>query len=1156
MSDELTKEDVLSSSRPSILDTRINAAVLIFLVLIILAVLSRFYAVGERVMSHDETTHVYFSWLLSEGQGYQHDPLSHGPFQFHLIALSYFLFGDTDASARFPAALFGVIAVGLVWVFKRWLGVRGAIVAGIMMLISPYMLYYSRYARNEALVVPLAMLTVWAIFRYMQSREPKWLYLLAFVSSLHFATKETAFIFTAQILLFLVIYFVVRVIQRPWPSQGQRTMFIAGAASFGIGVLWGLRQYFQERTYEVGVVPNGAEAVESNAEVLAASGLSGTILIAAAVAIIGLLLIVASLIMSYGKRVRTEFPALDLLIILITMVLPQLAALPATIFGWNPLEYQDPFAWNRTLVTVIGLALVSAAIGLIWNWRKWLIAAAMFWAPFIVLYTTLFTNGQGLASGLVGSLGYWLVQQGVERGSQPQFYYALIQLPIYEFLPSIGAIIAGIISLRAIFSRRNAKTVAAEDDASGTSMPVIFLGYWGLSSLLAYSLAGERMPWITVHIALPLILLAGWGIGKILDAIDWQQLRERRGWLVAGLILLFVLALLRAISSLLGPDPPFKGNELEQLSATLNFLATLAVLGMVTVGLYQWARNWSFRNLARLAGILVLALLTLITIRSSARAAYVNYDEATEFLVYAHMARGPKTIMEQIEELSERITGHEDLKIAYDNESTYPFWWYFRNYTQVLFYGSSPSRDLLNYPVVVAGDANWSKLDPLLGDNFFTFDYTRIWWPNQDYHQWSKNSIESQRAAELMEQGQENPPPMSTLEHLSRFWGHIRPYLFEVESRKAAWDIWFDRDFTAYGDIKGIDYALANWNPSSKIRLYIRKDIATMVWDYGIVEAGFELTEVTDPYEDELESMAVDRAFGRTGTASGEFTQPRGMAIAADGSIYIADTMNHRIQHVSADGEVLNVWGQFGSLDQGNAPGGTFNEPWGVGVAPDGSVYVADTWNHRIQHFTAEGEFVDMFGSFGQADTPTAFWGPRDVAVDSNGRIFVSDTGNKRIVVFDELGAVGEFGGFGLESGYFDEPVGITIDDLDRIYVADTWNQRIQVFEEQEEDVGDFSSIMQWPIVGWYGQSLNNKPYLAVAPGGNVCTTDPEGPRVLCFSETGEFVMGWSNAVEIGTFLGNPSGIAFDAACGAWITDSSSGIFMRFQLDICSAEDR
>ena len=64
-------------------------------------------------------------------------------------------------------------------------------------------------------------------------------------------------------------------------------------------------------------------------------------------------------------------------------------------------------------------------------------------------------------------------------------------------------------------------------------------------------------------------------------------------------------------------------------------------------------------------------------------------------------------------------------------------------------------------------------------------------------------------------------------------------------------------------------------------------------------------------------------------------------------------------------------------------------------MGEDGTVYVADTWNHRIQMFTPEGEFLRMFGSEGIGDSPEVFWGPRDVAVDSENRIYVSDTGNK-----------------------------------------------------------------------------------------------------------------------------------------------------------------
>ena len=57
------------------------------------------------------------------------------------------------------------------------------------------------------------------------------------------------------------------------------------------------------------------------------------------------------------------------------------------------------------------------------------------------------------------------------------------------------------------------------------------LGFWAVSSLLAYSIAGEKMPWLTVHIALPAILCAAWTLGRTVDATDWGLLRDRRaGW--------------------------------------------------------------------------------------------------------------------------------------------------------------------------------------------------------------------------------------------------------------------------------------------------------------------------------------------------------------------------------------------------------------------------------------------------------------------------------------------------------------------------------------------------------------------------------------------------------------------------------------------------
>jgi uncharacterized protein (TIGR03663 family) len=146
-------------------------------------------------MSHDENSHVYYSWRLFRGQGFAHDPLMHGPLQFHMLALSYFVFGDGDFTARIPAALFSIATVAFMWNYRRYLGRIGALVAAVLMLISPYMLYYGRYVRNEAYVAFLGVVTIWAILRYLESGKARYLYWLTAVTALHFTACRNSFTF-------------------------------------------------------------------------------------------------------------------------------------------------------------------------------------------------------------------------------------------------------------------------------------------------------------------------------------------------------------------------------------------------------------------------------------------------------------------------------------------------------------------------------------------------------------------------------------------------------------------------------------------------------------------------------------------------------------------------------------------------------------------------------------------------------------------------------------------------------------------------------------------------------------------------------------------------------------------------------------------------
>jgi predicted membrane-bound mannosyltransferase/sugar lactone lactonase YvrE len=1125
---------------------KIDRGTLVMAVLVILAVASRFYDVGARKMSHDETTHVYYSWNLYQGRGFQHNPLMHGPMQFHLWALSYFLFGDNDTAARIPTSVMGVAAVALTFVLRRWLGRTGSLVAGGLMLISPYMLYYSRYTREDPFVIPEALLMFWAIFAYFDTRKPRWLYLLAISLVLHFATKETAFIYAAQLLLFLAAYLGGELLRQRWERPGLRVAFLGGVVTAILGLGIAGYVFLRDRAeFSALMTPT---PVSEEAGSMAALPPSPLMIVGAVIAVIGAGLIIASLVLAFGRRLRTDFPALDLLIVTGTLTLPQLGAMIAHILGWNPINYTDPTVVSKDAVVVVLLFAVSALVGLAWDWRRWLIAASSFWAIFLVLYTTIFTNGFGFLTGLVGSLGYWLEQQPVQRGTQPWFYYAFIQVPVYEYLPAIGVFLALVLGARALFrSMRRTEPVPAdtpaESQSGGFSVP-FFLGYWVISSVVAYSYAGEKMPWLTMHIALPMILLAGWAFGKALDGIDWPRIWNGKTWLDLAAIIVLIVALLSALGDLLGTQPPFQGTTLDQLQATTGFL--VAVLAVVGAGAYLVLRRAGglSRERWQLAGVVALVLLGVLTARTAFRAAFVNYDLAIEYLVYAHGAPGVNVVMDTIDNLATRTADGAGLDVAYDDQTSYPFMWYLRNYPRVHFFGGSPTRDLLNSPVVIVGAGNWSKVEPILGKRYYAFELHRLWWPNQDYWRIRWSSIESEHNSEQLAAGVPTTP-MSTLEYLGRAWGRISPFFTDPAVRHAVWEIWINRDFTEWAALNNSDLSVENWNPTDKMKLYVRKDVAALLWDYGVTAAALDPTALEDPYAKGMIQLPAQAIVGAAGAEPGLFNAPRNIAVARDGSLYVADTFNHRIQHLAPDGTVLQVWGSFADASQTEAPGGTFNEPWGVAVAPDGTVYVADTWNHRVQRFTSTGTFLSMYGTFGQAESLTAFWGPRGVAVDRRGRVFVADTGNKRIVVFDSRGqgltAMGEVG-FG--AGQLDEPVGVAVDSGGRVYVADTWNQRIQVFVETSPNA--FTYDREWPVDAWYGQSLDNKPFLAAGPGDRVCASDPEAFRVLCFKSDGTFEFGWGEYGAGANQVGLLGGLAFGPQGAIWVADAGNARVMEF----------
>ncbi len=962
--------------RPFLPNFKFTWEIALVALLLVAAVFSRLYGLGDRTISHDETTHVVFAWDLEQGLGYAHDPLSHGPLQFHLLALSYFIFGDSDFTARLPQALFSIATVLFAWwAFRRYLGRIGALIAGFLFLISPYMLYYGRYARNEAFVALFGVVMIWGILRYLDRGENKYLYLITASLALHFASKETVFIYAAQALLFLGLLFLSRVNARKWIQGNIKQPFFvtlllgavllvlavfaqAVGGSSGPGTLSGS---------EVAepVVATGAQAAA------AGGGLNLAAVILVMVGILALGVSIYFLLRGYGWKNLKQERSFGLMALIFALVLPNLAAFPLKILAptlsYSTLRNMVSATNVGTILSspdfpsllllfgvIMAMFLLSAAIGFAWNPRQYLINMGIFFAIFIPLFTTFFTNSLGFFTGLVGALGYWIEQQAVQRGSQPWYYYWAVQLPMYEFLPALGSLMAAAIGFRLWGIRKPEKSGPALADhnllpAESRRLALVFMVFWAATALVAYSIAGEKMPWLTVHITLPLLLLTGWALGWVIKHVDWAQVLNPRGQAIIASMAIALLSAIALFSILLGIHLPFQGMEQVQLQDTMRFvLTTILFLGALYV-LVALTTNqeWRREQTRRVFAVMVFIGLALLTARTAFRAAYINYDLATEYLVYAHMAAGPKEMMNQLKDLSERLTDGLGITVAYDNETNYPLWWYLRNYPNKVYYDVNPSMSLREDPVIIVGDANYSKIEPIVRDDYYKFEFVRIWWPNQDYFDFTRSSIGYGFTTETGLDASQ----MSTLDYLGRLIQRLAGYVDTGAEREALMDIWLNRDFTHYLDLRGQDPSLAAWNPSRSMRMYVRKDIAAQIWDYGVSPVAIQ----ADPYAGKGLDLPADIIIGGPGNQNGQFNSPRGLAAAPDGTLYVADSLNNRIQHFDEGGGVLQTWGTQTDPNSTDKPEGTFSEPWGVAVAPDGSVYVADTWNHRIQKFDANG---------------------------------------------------------------------------------------------------------------------------------------------------------------------------------------------------------
>ncbi|MEU2059163.1 hypothetical protein [Streptomyces sp. NPDC013455] len=186
--------------------------------------------------------------------------------------------------------------------------------------------------------------------------------------------------------------------------------------------------------------------------------------------------------------------------------------------------------------------------------------------------------------------------------------------------------------------------------------------------------------------------------------------------------------------------------------------------------------------------------------------------------------------------------------------------------------------------------------------------------------------------------------------------------------------------------------------------------------------------------------------------------EPGGLVVAPDGALYVADYWNHRIRRVDRDGIITTVAGTgepgYGG-DGGPAVAARFTEPRGLALDAEGTLYVAEWGGHRVRAIGADGMIRTVAGTGDPGSGPDAVPGPAsalhhpiDLAVDADGRLYIADCFSHRIRVVEPDGVIRTVAGTGEPGsgeGRLHQPRGVDLGEDGSLYIADSLNERVCV---------------------------------------------------------------------------------------------------------------
>ena len=303
-------------------------------------------------------------------------------------------------------------------------------------------------------------------------------------------------------------------------------------------------------------------------------------------------------------------------------------------------------------------------------------------------------------------------------------------------------------------------------------------------------------------------------------------------------------------------------------------------------------------------------------------------------------------------------------------------------------------------------------------------------------------------------------------------------------------------------------------------------------------------------------------------TASPKFYSPTGVAIAASGNIYIADSQNHCIRKISASGYVSTFAGSgIAGFANGDATAAQFNTPYALAVDASENLYVTESTSHAIRKITAAGLVstfagsTTMSGFLDAQGTNALFAAPKGLGVDASGNVYVADANNNRIRKITNTGVVTTVAGDGTAAfldgqgtaAKFSNPTGVAVASTGTIYISDASNNRIRVIS----NTGAVTTIAGSGAPGFLnGQGTSaqfNAPRaISVDSTGNIYVVDYNNNRIRKITDTGSVstlsgtgAFGAVNGVgSVATFK-YPEGIAVDAAGNLFVGDVTNNCIRK-----------